>query len=132
MRGRISVVAAVSFVLLLAGLAMPAAATVCVNVNKADGAGNIGDVIVHLDGSVTIPSNAGGQLAGGFVDVYVEFDADADGDADGMVKVLDDTYILDVKRRLAAGLPLPELPEGAHLAAGCGQAVDDAFACFVP
>lgn len=132
MRSRISVVSAVAFVLLLAGLAMPAAATVCVNVSKANGAGNIGDVILHIDGSMTIPTNAGGQLAGGFVDVYVEFDANADGVADGMVKILDDTFILDVKRRLAAGLSLPELPEGAHLAAGCGQAVDDAFVCTIP
>ncbi len=121
-----------ALVALLAALATPAAATVCVNVSKADGAGNIGDVILHVDGSMTIPTNEGGELAGGFVDVYVEFDADGDGDADGMIKILDDTYILDVKRRLAAGLPLPELPEGAHLAAGCGQAVDDAFECFVP
>lgn len=116
---------AISSVLLLAG---QAAATICVNANKKDGAGNIGDVIIHLDGSVTTPTNNGGQLAGGFVDVYLEFDLPPfDGVADGTVLVLEDTYILDVKHRLAQGLEVPELPEGAHLAAGCGQGVDHAF-----
>lgn len=114
---------AIGFVLLFAG---QAAATVCVNANKKDGAGNIGDVIIHLDGSVTLPTNKGGQLAGGFVDVYVDVDLDGDGMADITVLVLEDTYILDVKRRLAQGLDIPELPEGAHAAAGCGQGVDHA------
>jgi len=132
MRSRVASIGLVGFVMAIALTMASASATVCVNVSKADGAGNIGDVIVHLDGSLTIPTNAGGQLAGGFVDVYIEFDANSDGTADGMFKALDDTFILDVKRRLAAGLPLPELPEGAHLAAGCGQAVDDAFTCSTP
>ncbi len=117
---------AISFVLLLAG---QAAAVVCLNANKEDGAGNVGDVIVRLDGSITLPTNNGGQLAGGFVDVFVEYDINGDGVADGMVQVANDVYILDVKHSLAAGLPFPELPHGAHLAAGCGVGVDSLIVC---
>ncbi len=117
---------ALSFVLLLAG---QAAAVVCTNANKMEDAGNVGDVIVRLDGSITLPTNNGGQLAGGFVDVFVEFDIDGDGVADGMVQVANDVYILDVSHTLAAGLPFPELPHGAHLAAGCGVGVDDILVC---
>ena len=132
MKSRKAMVRWLGALLFVTVLAVPASATVCVNVSKADGAGNIGDVIIRLDGSVSEPENRGDQLAGGFVDVYVEFDANGDGVADGTIKILDDTYILSVKHAMAAGLPLPELPEGAHLAAGCGVAVDDAIVCSLP
>ncbi len=111
---------AIGFVLLLAG---PAAAVVCTNADKKDGAGNIGDVIVLPDGTVVfIPTNPGGQLAGGFVDVWVEV-------APGvLVQVANDVFILDIKRALEAG-EFPELPHGAHAAAGCGKGVDDIRVC---
>ncbi len=107
---------AIGFVLLLAG---PAAATVCTNANKKDGAGNIGDVLVLFDDTILfIPTNPGGQLAGGFVDVFVQL---PDGT---VIKVANDVFILDIKRALATG-EIPELPHGAHLAAGCFTGVDD-------
>lgn len=119
--------------MLVMALTTSVSATVCVNANKVDDAGKIGDVTFHLDGTVTIVfTNPGEQLAGGFVDLYGEFDIDGDGVADGTVKFADDVYILDVKRRLAAGLPVPELPDGAHLAAGCEQGVDDLVTCSLP
>lgn len=114
----------VALVLVMAGTAI---ATVCINVSKSDGAGNMGDVIVSgvTGEELVVPTNPGGQLAGGFVDVYVDLDGNLATDGD-RIQVLDETFILNVKHALAAGLPLPELPEGAHAAAGCGQAVDHA------
>jgi hypothetical protein len=107
---------ALSVVVLLAG---QAAATVCTNANKKDGAGNVGDVFVSFDGTILFPTNRGGQLAGGFVDVFVQFVP-----AGPFVKVANDVFILDIKHALAAG-EFPELPHGAHQAAGCGKGVDD-------
>ncbi len=109
---------ALSFVVLLAG---QAAATICTNANKKDGAGNIGDVLVLWDDTILfIPTNPGGQVAGGFVDVWVEL---PDG---SVIKVANDVFILDIKRAIAQGdLDVPELPHGAHQAAGCFRGVDD-------
>lgn len=112
---------ALSFVVLLAG---QAAATVCTNANKKPGAGNVGNVFILLDGSIIEPTNRGGQLAGGFVDVWVEVAPDF------FVQVASDVFILDIKRALEAGdLDVPELPHGAHEAAGCGKGVDDILVC---
>ena len=122
------------FVVLLAGalvvlVAGPALATVCVNANKPAGAGNIGDVLIDpISGDpIIFPTNPGGQLAGGFVDIYVDFDME--GDIDPGELVLADTFILNVGSfnfsNLGLGFP-PELPEGAHAAAGCDQGVDHA------
>lgn len=105
-------------------------ATVCINANKPDGAGNFGDVVVDLSGSENpdiIPTNPGGQTAGGFVDVL----GDLDGDGTGDIVLVDDTYVLNAGQPSSGSAPglgsdLPELPEGAHDAAGCGQGVDHA------
>ena len=109
-----------------------ALATVCFNANKPDGAGNFGDVIVDFTdptgASDTIPTNPGGQIAGGFVDVY----ADVDGDGTADFKLIDDTFVLNAGQPSSGNAPglgapgEPELPEGAHSAAGCGQGVDHA------
>ena len=82
----------------------------CVNANKPDGAGNFGDVVFDVTtGALTLPTNPGGQVAGGFADVYLDFDGDGTGD----VLIIDDTFA-------SAGV----LPAGAHAAAGPGQGVD--------
>ncbi len=112
---------AIGFVLLLAG---PPIATVCTNASKPDGAGNIGDVLVLFDDTILfIPTNPGGQVAGGFVDVFVQL---PDG---SVIKVANDVFILDIKHTIEAGLDVPELPHGAHEAAGCGKGVDDIRVC---
>lgn len=75
-------------VLLLAGQAL---ATVCINVSKKDGAGNVGDVIISaVDGSVLQdPTNPGGQVSGGFADVYIDVDGDLATTGD-RIQVLDE------------------------------------------
>ncbi|MGH2572194.1 MAG: hypothetical protein ACRDGU_01680 [Actinomycetota bacterium] len=120
-------VVSVGLVVLLGSQAL---ATVCINVSKKNGAGNVGDVIISaVDGSVLQePTNPGGQVSGGFADVYIDFDGSL-ATTDDRIQVLDEAFNLSIKHALEAGLPLPELPDGAHAAAGCGKAVDDAFEC---
>ena len=100
--------------LLFVGTVAPVLAHVCINANKPDGAGNIGDVVINgLTGEVSLPTNPGGQEAGGFADVYLDFNGDGVGD----ILLVDDTFVARV------------LPEGAHNAAGCGKGVDSAEVC---
>ncbi|HLB62461.1 MAG TPA: hypothetical protein VJN50_07005 [Actinomycetota bacterium] len=82
-------------------------------------------IVVSALAAVLILATAGEALATVCVNVF-DGDLATTGDR---IKILNDTFILDVKRRFAQGLALPELPEGAHAAAGCGQAVDDAGEC---
>lgn len=120
-------VVSAGLVVFLAGQAL---ATVCINVSKKDGAGNVGDVILSgIDFSVLQdPTNPGGQLSGGFADVYIDLDGNLATTGD-RVQILDEAFNLSIKHSIEAGLPLPELPDGAHAAAGCGKAVDHAFEC---
>lgn len=64
----------------------------CVNESKPDGAGNHTTVVV--DGTtgevVSVDTNPGGQIRGGFADVEV----DTDGDGDGDVTAIEDTFIV--------------------------------------
>jgi len=110
---------------------------VCINTSKPDGAGNFGDVVINTTtGEVTLPTNPGGQSAGGFVDVWL--DLDGDGTAD--VKIIDDTFFLNNGQpsvgNPALGVPA-ELPEGAHNSGPgdsfCdGVGLDDVEACPAP
>ena len=107
-------------------------ATFCLNANKPDGAGNFGDVIVDFTDpsgeSDTLPTNPGGQVAGGFVDVF----ADVDGDGEADFLLVDDTFVLNAGQPSSGSTPGlggpdgPHLSEGAHNAAGCGRGVDHA------
>jgi hypothetical protein len=102
----------------------------CVNESKPDGAGYVGDVIVDAStGEVTsIPTNPGGQPAGGFVDVYLDLDGDGSGD----LLVADDTFVLNNGQPSAGEAPGIDdgdesvLPDGALNAAGDGKGVGSA------
>src|SRR3972149_2458226 len=96
-----------------------ALAAECIVANKPDGKGNFGDVVINPGtGAVSLPSNPGGQCAGGFVDVYLDLDGNGTGD----ILLVDDTFVL--KETPALGFP-PTLPDGALEAGGPGRGVDD-------
>jgi len=112
-----------------------ALATICINAAKPNGAGNIGNVVINAATGQpsSIPTNPGGQVAGGFVDVYLDVNSDGSGD----VLLADDVFLLNTGRPGAGNPALrypPELPAGAHNAGPgdepCdGIGVDDAEHC---
>lgn len=95
-----------------------ALAAFCINANKAGDAGTFGNVILRGDVEddstwvpVFIPTNQGGRVAGGFVDVYFDLENDtvAGVPDDDDILLIDDTFFLPP----ALGEP-GELPHGAH------------------
>ncbi len=114
----------ISLTLLLVVGGSYALASECVVVNKPDGAGNFGDIIVNVSEPgppvVTYPTNPGGQTAGGFVDVWLDFDGDGTGDQ----QIQDDTFALPASTALDAD-PAPHLPHVAMESAGPGKGIDE-------
>jgi hypothetical protein len=106
-----------------------ALAAFCTNTAKPDGAGNVGDLIIDVSTGEpsSMPTNPGGRVAGGFVDVWLDFNGDGIADQ----KVIDDTFLLPANPAL--GEPA-ELPHGARNAGPgddlCdGIGIDDVGAC---
>lgn len=87
----------------------------CTNVSKKDGAGNAGVLFADVSSGdfelvpalTTVKLNRQGQVTGGFMDIYVDFNGDGSAEL-----VLNDVYAH------------ASLPSGALLAAGCGQATE--------
>jgi hypothetical protein len=111
-------VATVAALALFSGTAF---AHYCTNASKRAGAGNAGVVFIDVstgDGEIdwsksTIKLNKQGQVAGGFMDLHLDFNGDGAADM-----VLTGIYA-------HAGLP-----PGALLAAGCGQATETVVPFF--
>ncbi len=99
-------------------------ASECFVAKKPNGAGNFGDVIVDVSQpgppTVTEPTNPGGQTAGGFVDVYLDFNGDGIGD----LQIQDNTFALPSSTALDAD-PAPHLPHVAMESAGPGKGIDE-------
>ena len=87
----------------------------CTNVSKKDGAGNAGVVFADVSSGdfelvpefTTVKLNRQGQVTGGFMDIYVDFNGDGSAEL-----VLGDVYAH------------ASLPSDALLAAGCGRATE--------
>jgi hypothetical protein len=107
-----------------------ASAAFCVVAKKADGAGTVGWVLLDTDFEfvdTNLAPNPGGQIAGGFVDIYM--DINGSGTPEPFELIINDTFLLPS----ALGDPA-ELPHGAHNAGpgddGCdGIGVDDVLDC---
>ncbi len=115
MRKFIILATLVALALVLVLGSSPALAAFCINADKPDGAGNIGWVLLNpvtfalVD--TNLAPNPGGQIAGGFVDIYLDTGSDP-GELDGGdLLLIDDTFLLP--NNPALGDPA-ELPSGAH------------------
>ena len=97
-----------------------ALAAVCFNTAKSGGAGNFGNVILRGDFGdeetwfpAFVPTNKGGRVAGGFVDVYFDLEGDTtNGNPDDDdILLIEDTFFLPSNPALGE---IGELPHNAH------------------